>query len=319
MSRSKWIQESTNLHVFFVLLLKCTFMRESAVRIFCCRIFHYNIFLFDQFHHVFYPAIARHEHKSKFDGTEMPEFEKRIFNKKRYNHESKRNKVNKALKRRKRGTNSANIRAIEDAMSTTSLKTANFEAVLAGLHLRLRVYDVLRAFYNNTQYQKLKVEARIAAQKTDDRLLDFISHDRTKVIGFGDGSKMTGFRGLSPGGPMKKLKRMAVKKGYSITMVNEAYTSKRASCCRGEDLRPMKRPTRDQDGVMRVKDVHGLRTCPKCKRTWNRDFTAAINIWDIFYSQTILGKERPWHLNRTPVIPGAPDQYFLKRRTIDAV
>ena len=149
-------------------------------------------------------------------------------------------------------------------------------------------------FYNNRQLRKLKFEARIAEQRAIDKLVHYITWEKKKVLGIGDCSKTTGFKSLSPGGPIKKIKRHAVKKGYHVSLVDEYNTSKKPACCFRIENAEMKCIT-DKDRLNKGKSsttVHGLRICSVCRSTWNRDFSAGINIWYNYYNVAVKGDEK---------------------------
>jgi transposase len=226
-------------------------------------------------------------------------FEKRNFSKKRYNHESKRTKV---LKKWKRIARKADVRVMLHALTGSSLKTPEWETLAHAIRTRSGIYPRLYQYYNNKQFLKLKAEARMAARKTIDSLIHWITWGGSKPIGWGDGSKNTGFRGTSPGGPLKKIRRHAVKKGYNVTLVNEYRTSKSSPCCVGHDMARMIGPKKDGSRG----PVHGVSICQGCGKTWDRDFAASVNIFDCFYNTQVNVGERPFYLRRYRVMGTRP-------------
>ena len=233
--------------------------------------------------------------------------EVRNFTKKRFNHESKRNKVNRKSQRLLKRNKDVQVALNELAENTA--KTHNFNDLCQAFRVRIDNYDLIYNCFANKQFMKLKAEARMAEQRTMDNLVNWISYGKTKAVGIGDCSRTHNFKGRSPSGPSKKIRRYFVKKGVNTTLVNEAYTSKRSCCCRGEDLKPVKgkkkikdkeRKNDDLDSAIEYKTVaiHGLRFCPRCGKTWDRDFSAAINIFDVFYNSMVRKGDRPWHLKK---------------------
>lgn len=223
----------------------------------------------------------------RLNGTR--DVEVRNYSKWRYNRESKRNKVNRKVCLLQRDVE---IQACQKVLSQHTMKTTSLEAMCKAVRVRCKFYDVLYAHYSNRQFLKLKMEARMAEQKAIDTMLNWVTYGKTKALGIGDGSKTTGFRGTSPGGPTKKIKRYAIKSGYEIVLVNEWGTSKMSACCRGHEMKPMKRRVATGE----TEEIHGLRICKKCGRTWDRDVSAALNIFDAFYEEMVLGGPRPSHL-----------------------
>jgi transposase len=218
-------------------------------------------------------------------------FEKRNFSKKRYDHESKRTRV---LKKWKRIQKKIDVKEMVDELSYASLKTPFWEEIRRAVQIRSNIYAPLYTFYNNKQMLKLKAEARMAERRTIDSLVHWVTWGGTKPLGWGDGSKTTGFRGTSPGGPLKKIRRYAVKKGYNVTLVNEYRTSKSSPCCVGHDMARMIGPKKDG----RMGPVHGVSICQGCGKTWDRDFSASVNIFDCFYNCQVNQGDRPFYLTK---------------------
>lgn len=227
-------------------------------------------------------------------------FEKRFFTKKRYNHESKRNKKNKKTRKLQK---SIVIKQRQAQLSKHTLKTAKYDKIVAAAKKHIAFYRIITKHYNNHQYRKLKFECRIAEQKTIDRVVNYITWEGTKVTGIGDCSKTTGFKSCSPGGPIKKIKRHAKKKGFKVCSVDEFCTSKVPACCKKGELigvpdgngrrKRLEDQGNNNNDNNRTTRLHGLRTCPTCHSTWNRDFSAGINIWDLLYNVGVLHQERP--------------------------
>jgi hypothetical protein len=236
-------------------------------------------------HYIVYAASPTGE--TRPDGK--PDFEKRCFSKKEYNHKSKRNKKNRKMGRLRK---SKDIQKIQNQLSLNTIKTANPEKLVAAIFLCMQHYDSITNHYNNHQLRKLKFEARIAEQRTIDQLVHYVTWEGRKVLGLGDCSKTTGFKSLSPGGPTKKIKRHAVKKGYNVCSVDEFRTSMVPACCHHGEMQCIKDCRKENS------KVHGLRTCPTCHSTWNRDFSAAINIWYLFYCVAVRSQPVPDIFNR---------------------
>ena len=113
---------------------------------------------------------------------------------------------------------------------------------------------------------------------------------------------MNGTKGCSPSVPNKVIQKRAVQRGmnenfYAIS-VNEAYTTKRSSCCHGYDMKYMTtshKQYQSADGTLHNSKVNGICFCQNCHRLHSRDMNASKNIWHLGYNVTkrVL---RPRHL-----------------------
>lgn len=176
----------------------------------------------------------------------------------------------------------------------------NFK-VAASQHVA--IYDGTYAIWSRRRYLKVKFAARRHALAAFQVLADRISYDNTCAVGFGDCSKTTGFKGLSPGAPLGKFKRWMVKRNYNITEIDEFRTTKSSVCCPGSDTKSMRhgRPpdAADFGKPHWTNTIHGILICTKCGTNWNRDKAASINIRDIFVIQYVRHQQRPDRFSRT--------------------
>ena len=123
---------------------------------------------------------------------------------------------------------------------------------------------------------------------------------------YGRCSKTTGFKSSTPGGPLKKIQRLMVKKRLRVAKENEAYSSKSSVCCHGHANKDMKNghsPKTYMKGKhkdcpeKKPSKVHGILVCQKCKTTWYRDVVGAINILEIYLAR-MEGHRRPTRFTR---------------------
>jgi len=169
-----------------------------------------------------------------------------------------------------------------------TLKVGSVDALILALGPRVERYDALYAIYANRQVAKRRFFARTKTESAMDTMINALSSNGQREIGWGDCSKTSGFRGLTPGGPVKHIRRRAVARGVSVTLVNEYRTSKSSLCCPGADNKRMY-----CRNVHRA--VHGVSICQGCGTTWNRDVVGASNIL-LCFTAVVRGEARPAHL-----------------------
>jgi transposase len=229
--------------------------------------------------------------------------EKRFVTKKWYDRRSGRSKVRKKAAVM---TNRAQKRKLLDGITNHTLKTTDPVAFRLAINARRDAYTTLYAFYNNKRLKRLKFAMRKREQQTIEQLVDYISWGGEVVNVFGDCSKTTGFKSSTPGGPLKKIQRLMVKKGLRVVEEKEAYSTKASVCCHGYANKEMKcgqSPDTFKQGKYKEcpdkkpSKVHGILVCQKCKRTWNRDVVGATNILDIYLAR-MEGHPRPERFTR---------------------
>lgn len=260
-----------------------------------------NIVAVDPGYHNFFSCVRL---TGEVDSKGERELEKRFVTKKWYDRRSGRKRV-----RRKAAvmTNRAQKRGLLASITEHTLKTVNTEAFRLAIIARRDSYALLRDFYNNKRMKRLKFAMRQREQRAIEQLIDYISYGGTKVVVIGDCSKTTGFKSSTPGGPLKEIQRLMVKKGIQVVEENEAYSTKSSVCCHGEENKEMKNghlPEMFMKGKYRdcpekkPSKVHGILVCQKCKRTWNRDVVGATNILDIYLAR-MNDQRRPERFTRS--------------------
>ena len=230
-------------------------------------------------------------------------FEKRFVTKKWYDRRSGRKEVRQRAAAR---TNRAQNQGLLNAVTQHSLKTTDPDAFRRAIIARRDSYAALYEFNDNQRFKKLKFAMRQRTQRAIEQLVEYISWGGAAVCVVGDCSKTTGFRGSTPGGPVKEIKRFMVKKGLRVVEENEAYSTKSSVCCHGHENQCMKNGHSVQDykngkfletPAKMPRQVHGILVCKRCKRTWNRDVVGATNILDIYLAR-MHGLPRPERFTR---------------------
>jgi len=265
-------------------------------------IYHFDHYIaaVDPGYHNFFSCVRP---TGEFDDKVERVMEKRFVTKKWYDRRSGRKKV-----RQKAAvmTNRAQKRKLLKDITNHTLKTTDPVAFRLAINARRNAYATLYTFYNNKRLKRLKFAMRKREQQTIEQLIDYISWGGEVVNVFGDCSKTTGFRSSTPGGPLKKIQRLMVKKGLRVVEEKEAYSTKSSVCCHGHLNKEMKcgqSPETFKKGKYKgcpnkkPRKVHGILVCQKCKRTWNRDVVGATNILDIYLAR-MEGHQRPERFTR---------------------
>ena len=109
-------------------------------------------------------------------------------------------------------------------LSVNHLKTANLTQIRDGIQARLDAYAALRVISDSHRTRKLKFAVRKNTQRTIEDVIKAITWNRTIHIALGSCSRTIGIRGAgcSPGGPLAEIRRLMVKQGCKIFIVNEA-------------------------------------------------------------------------------------------------
>ena len=252
------------------------------------------------YHNLFYATRYTGSHT---DGGD-PEVEVRKVKKTWFDRASGRTaKLHKA----KRLTTTAQKKKYLEGITENSLKTADSEAFIRGIHARRDAWQPLYQIYSNKKAKRLKLAMRARENQAIDRIIKYITWNGKVIPAIGDCGRTTGFRGLSPGGPVKKIKRRLIKRGYSACEVPEQWSSKSSVCCHGAVNEEQKNNQPPQKYKVKKGEnpsekpvpskVHGILICPKCGRTWDRDFVGALNITDIAIDH-LLGLPRHWRFTK---------------------
>jgi hypothetical protein len=136
---------------------------------------------------------------------------------------------------------------------------------------------------------------------------------RVKLVVVGDGSRLHGMRGTTVGGPVTRIMARGRVRGLCASngqgqcdwrVIDEWGTSKMSWCCRAEkavmldveDNNGIKPPYIDKWGKEHNRTLWTVRRCSSCRKLWNRDNSAARNIWELTW-HTLQGLAgRPLHI-----------------------
>ncbi|CAK9034980.1 Hypothetical protein SCF082_LOCUS21098 [Durusdinium trenchii] len=196
-------------------------------------------------------------------------FSKASLSKGWYTKQSKRSKM-------KRRGDRDTPNQINRELSEHPLKTSSVESLLPAVKLRFKHHDKTHTAASKKQRLKLRFEVKQAEERAINNTINWIlrggkhtGEREVDVVVFGDAGRMSGLKGTSVSAPMAKIKRLATRRGrvegFQVYEVNEAYTSKRSSCCPGADTKNMvtsHKMDETADGRLVRSKVHGSRTTP---------------------------------------------------------
>jgi hypothetical protein len=266
----------------------------------------------------FAPGYA-HEYKTKFTATDpgvtspftkawhnpwLGRLQTQSLTSKQYRHDAGTFKMNKRVaNERKRFA----LDPIIAKFALHSFKQTDVDGALHAAHLRLQHHDLMHGAYSRRQKLKLRFECKRRSMRANDKAVNFLRHNRdVELVVVGDAGRPYGLKGTSGQAPVKKIKRIAVRRGrnegFVVADFNEACISAKSWCCHGH--RTKKMPDHNSprlDGKPRKSEVYGILICEGCGKLWARGAYAALNIWTAA-SHQILGMDRPlwlrtWHAN----------------------
>ena len=198
-------------------------------------------------------------------------------------------------------------------LSVNHLKTANLTQIRRGIQARLDAYANLRLISDSHRTRKLKFAVRKNTQRTIEDVIKAITRNRTIPIALGSCTRTTGIRGAgcSPGGPLAKIRRLMVKQGCKVFIVNEAYTTKASTCCHGALTTYQRNGIGPEEFKIKLENMQnkikgrppdrtprhpshntGILTCTNCGKALSRDSTGGQNQFCV--AQCVLkGEPRP--------------------------
>jgi hypothetical protein len=165
---------------------------------------------------------------------------------------------------------------------------------------KLLVNHYLAPFYEDPLFRKLRFNGSINTQRSEQQFINRVKEKfgspRDVVICYGDWSETHHRKNHAPvkGVGFRKMFRQA---GYDVVLVNEHRTSHYCSSCCDSNAycREVLRPKKGKSVTNWNGEIHGLLQCTTCKRKWNRDVNAPINI-AMAARCALDGVGRPVHL-----------------------
>ena len=204
----------------------------------------------------------------------------------------------------------------ETDLSAHSSKTLGFHEFQAYCTAKNSLNQTVGEFYRSTRYRNRRFKSYMNKQKCDSKLIKDIQTiyggPNNTLIAMGDWTE--GNRHRRGHEPVKGIgfRKTLRRGGYKVFLVDEFRTSRMCCECQDENgvnekFRRVKSPKPYQ--AKRKILCNGLLRCRTCKRLWNRDLNAAINIWNIAYN-ALHGHDRPFYLQRQHNQMGAADNEY---------
>ena len=190
----------------------------------------------------------------------------------------------------------------ETELSKFNRKTLIIKEFKEYIKKKSEINSKLYKFYEKYIFRKLKLNGYINRMKHEQKLIKnfkkIFGNSNDVIICIGDFEQKQHMKYKEPikGKGMRKLFR---QNNYKVFLVDEFRTSCMCSNCKNEQSKCEKFMIRKNPKPFLYGDilVHGLLTCKKCSKPWNRDVNASINIFRIA-NNSINGIERPKYLCR---------------------
>jgi hypothetical protein len=185
---------------------------------------------------------------------------------------------------------------VEGALSEYRHNTTYHGKFLEYCAAKTQARTMTSEFYRHEVFRKMRMRTWIRGRSSVDRFVNRIGETfgQDCVIAYGDWSRTTQMKGCMPSLGIG-LRRLIHRK-YRTFSVNEAYTSKRCSCC-GSDMENARGELRDGS----FGSIHRLKCCSGCVSSdnknvalRNRDLNAAKNILQVGWYYCYFQRRHPW-------------------------
>jgi hypothetical protein len=185
---------------------------------------------------------------------------------------------------------------LEATLAEHRHNTTHHDKFLEYCRAKTEMRAMTRSFYEHEVFRKMRLRTWIRGRSSVDRFVNRIGETfgQDCVIAYGDWSRTTQMKGCMPSLGIG-LRRIIHRK-YRTFSVNEAYTSKRCSCC-GSDMENARGKLRDGS----FGSIHRLKCCSGCVSSdnknvalRNRDLNAAKNILQVGWYHCYFQRRHPW-------------------------
>jgi hypothetical protein len=176
------------------------------------------------------------------------------------------------------------IKTINDELTEFTMKSCDKEILKSSIKKYGIHWNALWKHYGDAWWGRERFHSSIQKEKTLAKIANkLLGNNRKKIAVFGNAVFNSTMKGLPPA-PVKAVRDYVARFGRVI-LVDEYLTSKMCSCgCKEQMVRHAK--------------IHGIFHCKNgCRKTWNRDVNASINIDKIFVAH-MSGNDRPLTMRR---------------------
>jgi hypothetical protein len=247
------------------------------------------------------PGMGNLLYFSSDNGTERKQMR---YTQKQRCMETRAKKYSEILKREKGRTvvDGRTIAQWEAELSEHSHKTVSLAAFKEYIGAKLRMNSKISEFYEARWHRKQRLNGYFNRCRSEARLLgrlkEMFGEPKDVVIGIGDWEQRRHRKFKEPV-KGKGFRETLRRGGYRVLLVDEHRTSVQCSHCQQDDAKCHKfLPSTRRDRNGRCWLVHGLLLCQQCRRPWNRDANASLNI-ERLAKTALAGLPRPEYLQRS--------------------
>jgi hypothetical protein len=196
------------------------------------------------------------------------------------------------------------IETWESLLSSYDHKIVSLRKFYDYIAMKIFVNNKIDMFYSRYIFRKLKLNTYMNTKKSEqvfmNTFMKTFGPPNSTLVGIGDWGQHEHRKFKEPV-KGKGLRKMLRTYGYETFLIDENCTSKRCFACKTngyncETFRNRIHPDKNRE-ERKSRIVHGLLMCQHCKKVWNRDINASLNILEIIHS-IIADRERPLYLEK---------------------
>jgi len=235
----------------------------------------------------------------------------RQYSGKRWMHESGGNKAKRKRESWSLKTGKKYDRWLKSMPTAKVATSADMLKHIAHLNVRFKQCMEVNG---QKKVRRLRFTNYVKRQRALSRMCDEFLHDgdgtvnkqNKKIVVFGDAK-------FQATGPVTKLrKQLRLRDDVHMVDFDEFRTSLLANCCAHDDSRDKENQEIKEEknvevegplgalkpGATKRSRIHGVRICNNCRKTWNRDVNAALNMLHLFHFSQNNGGKRAYRFSR---------------------